>query len=91
MDKENISFGLRWVFAKAGGVSSWQLEVAENDDLSAPALTWLFAIIHFANLNASSSRLKIVGLMEAVYSGYWPEVPVSTLALVRSSLDFALV
>ena len=52
MDKENISFGLRWVFAKAGGVSSWQLEVAENDDLSAPALTWLFAIIHFANLNA---------------------------------------
>ena len=56
-----------------------------------PALTWLFAIIHFANLNASSSRLKIVGLMEAVYSGYWPEVPVSTLALVRSSLDFALV
>ena len=34
MDKENISFGLRWVFAKAGGVSSWQLAVAETDDLS---------------------------------------------------------
>ena len=38
MDKENISFGLRRVFVKAEvicGVSSWQLAVAENDDLSA--------------------------------------------------------
>ena len=95
MDKEKISFGLRWVLVKADaklyvGFQTGILHL-QKMMIHQRALTWLFAIIHFANLNASSSRLKIVGLMEAVYSGYWPEVPVSTLALVRSSLDFALV